>query len=114
MNLFKLCIEFWCSLSILKIFQDRPISYSKMVIRSKGKLTPSVEFPIVLVMKFSQLWLHLLLCILFLVLFSDLDASDMIYVNQVLQSRTNPTLVPWKGGAVSQALYTIVVFYYFL
>jgi hypothetical protein len=25
-------------------------------------------------------------------------------VKQVLQSRTNPTFVPWKGGAVSQLL----------
>lgn len=32
-----------------------------------------------------------------------------MYIKQVLQSRTNPAFVSWKGGAVSEALYAISV-----
>jgi len=40
-----------------------------------------------------------------LIVVSDLwYRRTLMVVKQVLQSRTNPTFVPWKGGAVSQLL----------
>lgn len=50
-----------------------------------------------------------------LIVVSDLwYCPTLMVVKQVLQSRTNPTFVPWKGGAVSQLLTNLYFLFSFL